>query len=240
MNNSEVVLGAAFNRPFHKESFPGPIADGFNVRLPLSIYWLVGNFLGPPGDGHAAFCVYFLAIGLKILLVEAIKDYVGYWRPYFFSRCDFNTTTLQCDGLDNVKEGELWQSFPGGHAATAMCSMTVLTLYLVGKVVGSTRRRNKHIWAPSFLVKLAVLLAASPLVLGFVVAASRIRDEWHHPADVLAGMGLGTTTALLSHTLYYPSIWGEYAGVPRSTVESAGASPPRQESQPPQHNLLPV
>lgn len=208
----------AFDRHELEETFPGPVAFAINVFVPLAMFWLVGNFLGPSGDAHAAFCTYLVAMEIKIFLVETVKCYVGYWRPYFYSRFDFDAETLQFDG-PHGKPTEPWGSFPSGHAATAMVSMTLLALYLVGKVVGITRRRaHSRLWSPSFTIKLAVLVAASPMVLGIFISVSRIRDDWHHPADVLAGMELGVATAVLAHKLYYPSEWGEYAGIPRATI----------------------
>ena len=135
------------------------------------------------------------------------------------------------------------ESFPSGHAATALSSMTLLALFLLGKVRGATRQRglsaavahiNRNsadhifhddciIWAPSLISKVLAVLAVSPVCLGMFIATSRVRDNWHHPADVVCGGIIGACCALFAHGLWYPSVYSYYAGIPLSTVKDIWA-----------------
>ncbi len=51
--------------------------------------------------------------------------------------------------------------------------------------------------------KIAFLFAiGGPLFLSTFVAASRVHDNWHHPADVVAGALIGATCALVAYHLW--------------------------------------
>ena len=50
------------------------------------------------------------------------------------------------------------------------------------------------------------------------VAASRLVDHWHHPSDVLAGLGLGFATCTIAYHHFYPPVWSPYAGIPRALL----------------------
>lgn len=152
--------------------------------------------------------------------------------------CEFNNETFACDAAGTSAR----KSFPSGHAATAMASMALLALYFFGKVRGGFKQRGvsaskcncncayhaSHllsspddiIWCPNLFVRILAVLAVSPVFLGIYIACSRVRDNWHHPADVVAGMLLGASTAIFSHSLFYPSVYGYYAGIPLSTVKT--------------------
>ena len=185
------------------------------VLFPILVFWILGNFVGPLGDTHAALCMYLLTMGMKIFVVECIKNYAGYLRPSFYNMCQFNPATLVCDN-ENTSARE---SFPSGHAATALSSMTLLSLYLLGKVVGGTKQRgivvglrnaavplldhdNYFIWTPSLLSKALSVFAIAPIGLGMFIATSRVRDNWHHPADILCGGIIGACCALFAHSLW--------------------------------------
>jgi diacylglycerol diphosphate phosphatase / phosphatidate phosphatase len=223
-------LDFRYNQSNKASQFPGPLADTLTVYVPLAFFWLVGNFFGPKGDAHAISSMYLLAMALKIFVVESAKNYAGEIRPTFFSvSCDFNSTRLDCgpDGPD------IWgyESFPSGHAATAMTAATIWSMYDVGKIVGLSRQwqhLNQRYWAPSCLVKVLLILACTPMLLGMYISISRFVDDQHHPADVLAGMLLGVGTALLAHPLYYPSIFGPTAGIPRVTLAEIRETPQHQ------------
>jgi hypothetical protein len=50
------------------------------------------------------------------------------------------------------------------------------------------------------------------------VAASRLVDHWHHPSDVLAGLGLGFVASTIAYHHWYPPVWSPYAGIPRALL----------------------
>lgn len=213
------------NSYHHNETIPGSLLNLLCVIFPISVFAVLGIFLGPRGDTHAAICMYLLAMGTKIFVVACIKNYAGYFRPSFYNMCQFNPDTLVCD--DETTSAR--ESFPSGHAATALSSMTLLALFLLGKVTGGTRQRgikaDRHgqdhhddVWTPSLISKVLAVAAASPVFLGMFIATSRVRDNWHHPADVLCGGIIGACCALFAHSLWYPSVYSHYGGIPLATV----------------------
>jgi membrane-associated phospholipid phosphatase len=145
--------------------------------------------------------------------------------------CQFNEDTMLCyDETTSARE-----SFPSGHAATALASMTLVSLFLLGKVRGGTRQRgiseaatdakpvddvDDIMWTPTLIEKPLALLAISPIFLGMFIASSRVRDNWHHPADVICGGIIGMGCSMFAHGLWYPSSYSHYAGIPLSTVKA--------------------
>jgi membrane-associated phospholipid phosphatase len=88
--------------------------------------------------------------------------------------------------------------------------MTVVTLYWLGKI-GVYRCKY-----PSVLTKLHALVALLlPISLALWIAASRVRNHFHHPADVVTGGLLGYICAQAATRLWYPSIGDrDQAGIP--------------------------
>lgn len=221
------MIDLTFANPYHhNETIPGSLLALLTVCIPIAIFFIVGNCLGPRGDFHAVLCMYLLAMASKIFVVAIMKNYAGYFRPSFYNMCQFNKDTLVCD--DETTSAR--ESFPSGHAATALSSMTMVALFLLGKVRGGTRQRGVSakpltaeaiqdcIWTPSLLEKPLAVLAVSPMVLGIFIATSRVRDNWHHPADVICGGIIGIACALFAHSLWFPSVYSYYAGIPLETV----------------------
>ena len=46
-----------------------------------------------------------------------------------------------------------------------------------------------------------------PLLLAVVIAASKVRDGWHHPFDVIFGAMVGSLFALMAYRMMYKGIW---------------------------------
>jgi diacylglycerol diphosphate phosphatase / phosphatidate phosphatase len=191
----------------HNETIPGSLLTMLCFYLPVSVFAVFSMLLGPQGDLHAAMCAYIFAMASKIFVVACLKNYAGYLRPNFYDMCKFNPETLLCD--DETTSAR--ESFPSGHAATALSSMTVLSLYLLGKVCGGIKQRGvkevrgdprEEVWTPSLPLKMLAVLSVGPVVLGMFIATSRVRDNWHHPADVLCGAVIGAACALFAHTLW--------------------------------------
>lgn len=233
-NTGDALIDLTFANPYHhNETIPGSLLDLLTVWLPMTLFWSLGNFFGPRGDFHATLCMFLLAMAMKIFVVACIKNYAGYLRPSFYDMCHFNADTVQCD--DETTSAR--ESFPSGHAATALSSMTLVSLFLLGKVRGAMRQRgvsakaaiavsrtnedavDDALWMPSLIEKPLALLAVSPMFLGMFIASSRVRDNWHHPADVLCGGVIGIGCAMFAHGLWYPSTYSYYAGIPLATVK---------------------
>jgi membrane-associated phospholipid phosphatase len=231
----QTLIDMTFGNDYHhNETIPGSLLNLICVVFPMCVFGL-GILFGPLGDYHAALCSYLLAMGSKIFIVACLKNYAGYLRPNFYSMCQFQPDKFVCD--DETTSAR--ESFPSGHAATALSSMTLLALFLLGKVRGATRHRglsaavahansihadhNIHddciVWTPSFISKVLAVLAVSPVCLGMFIATSRVRDNWHHPADVVGGGIIGACCALFAHRLWYPSVYSHYAGIPLATVK---------------------
>lgn len=208
-STGEALIDLTFANDYHhNETIPGSLLNLLCVVFPISVFAAFGILLGPQGDTHAAVCAYILTMGSKIFVVACIKNYAGYLRPSFYNMCQFNPETLLCD--DETTSAR--ESFPSGHAATALSSMTLLALFLLGKVRGGIKQRglkaerrgdpHDEIWTPSLPLKVLAVASVAPVFLGMFIASSRVRDNWHHPADILCGGVIGAACAVFAHSLW--------------------------------------
>jgi hypothetical protein len=125
--------------------------------------------------------------------------YVGFYRPSYYS--------LMADpDLASTHGEDGQQSFPSGHASLSFSSMTTLTLYCLGKA-------RALALGPGQLLK--VLTCLSFMFLAWFVAASRVRDYRHHPADVNAGSMIGLLSAALAYHVYFLPVWHTECRYPR-------------------------
>ena len=104
-------------------------------------------------------------------------------------------------------------SFPSGHSSLTCCGMTFLVWYLHG---ASGMNGIQHIES-SRVISLTIRTCL-PWGWALFVAASRLVDHWHHPSDVLAGLGLGFATCTIAYHHWYPPVWSKYAGIPRALL----------------------
>eukprot|EP00210_Caulerpa_lentillifera_P002025 g1940.t1 len=144
-----------------------------------------------------------LSLVLTALTTVSLKVYVGRPRPDFIDRCfggtnnissislpEFNCTTQD---QDDVNEGR--KSFPSGHSSWMMCSMSFLSLFLIGKFqVFNGRGRG---WS--------LVLALIPVTFAAFVGLSRFHDYRHHWTDVITGFGIGMFFSSVVYCTYYPS-----------------------------------
>lgn len=142
-----------------------------------------------------------MAIGLSEGTTQLLKLWVQRRRPNFYDLCGFNTKTLQCTATKALIQ-EANFSFPSGHSSMSCCGMTFLVWYFLGKVKSQRR------W-------MTFLIAVVPWGWSIFVAGSRLVDKWHHPSDVVAGLGLGFATCTLSYHTWYSPMWSTSAGIPR-------------------------
>jgi diacylglycerol diphosphate phosphatase/phosphatidate phosphatase len=192
------------------ETVPDWLASILCILFPILLFIIVGFRTGPRGDMHASMCCFLITVGLSWFLTDMIKIYTGQLRPNFYEMCNFNKQTLECetDSAHLLKESR--RSFPSGHASLAFSSMTTLTLYLIGKVGIQRHVHSKRI---TLCTRVWYLLSFLPMLLAFFVAASRVHDFWHHPADVVAGSAIGIGCALSIHGMWYAVhfSWVRYA-----------------------------
>ena len=139
-----------------------------------------------------AAAVYAVAQALNCALTISYKRYCGFLRPNYLEGCGWSPSEQRC--TQEYLEGRV--SFPSGHASSSAAGATVLTLFvlrLLDRWASQASRSNIDEWAERVLRCAAPLPAA---VVGWV-AASRVHDHWHHPADVAAGALLGVACAAL-------------------------------------------
>lgn len=152
------------------------------------------------------------------LATDLAKNYVGRMRPFFYEKCEFGAEDATCQ-LPLAQLDLLRQSFPSGHASLGTCAMLFTTLYLLGKI-GHPGLPGRLVVAlpwdlqPLRLAPAALLLATLPMWLSGWITCSRVHDNWHHPADVVAGVGLGGATTMLWYSLGYPPVFGPESHVP--------------------------
>lgn len=219
--NIEYVREALFDqRKPHEESVPY-----FWVRLACVVIPVVQVLLSCfrqrifRHDKTSTLCCYLVALGVTQLTTNSVKKYAGYLRPIFFADCQPNETYTDClTDADGVRK-----SFPSSHASTAFCVMMLLTLYIHTRFgtpsLRSTRRcscgcedTNKATTASLvvrryslrfYLARLCSIASLLPMAAAVYVAASRVRDNKHHPADVVAGGLLGTSVAAFCHGVWF-------------------------------------
>jgi diacylglycerol diphosphate phosphatase / phosphatidate phosphatase len=159
---------------------------------------------------HKTACVYATATGLTNLLTNFIKLYVGYLRPIFYDVCEPNDTYEYCtSGEDNGAR----VSFPSGHASAAFCGLGLFAFYLEQRFGLSTLHEwrldavSGHWWwvqtRPARFERIFSILCYMPFLLAGFIAASRVVDNKHFPADVVGGSLLGAATAKVVHGIWF-------------------------------------
>ena len=114
-------------------------------------------------------------------------------------------------------------SFPSGHSSAAFAGFGFLALYLNSKlkIVGRRPDDSRMEGEPASEEKGAqvdgmrrtshwkLILWVLPWLVALLIAASKIRDGWHHPIDVLFGSLVGI---LFAHMAYRCVFRGLYDG----------------------------
>lgn len=158
---------------------------------------------------------YLWMMGTHIMIVGCIKAYCGYWRPYFLNECAFNEARGECTA-DDYKHG--FRSFPSGHASNSVGPLLHTSLRLMGALRLGHKPRSIRLGRTRQFVELDGLLTMLCLLPTFVamfIAASRVHDHAHHPADVVGGALLGGASAVLWHTRYFHPLFGPESHRPR-------------------------
>ena len=150
-----------------------------------------------------------MATGLVAIATNAIKSYVGYLRPVFYDLCQPNDDYQECTSEDS-SEGRV--SFPSGHASLSFSGMMILTCYLLarfGVYSCSTVLKQSpdgtvlmEYRKPDRIKKAFSILSLAPLAVACFVAASRVKDNMHFPADVVGGALLGSVIAWFTNGVW--------------------------------------
>lgn len=208
----DVILELDLSHPVQPETVPGWMLIVVGILVPMLLLLVTGICCGPPGDAHASICVYMFAVGISTFLTNMMKLYCGRLRPNFYDMCQFDTSTKECQ----VDEPNARKSFPSGHSSLSFCSMTILSLYLLGKIgLHRTTTGGRNNTMPTIMAKLLAFPSfLIPMGVAFFVASSRVHDFYHHPVDIMAGAAIGVLCAHFGTSLWYPSIYSEMAGYP--------------------------
>ncbi|XP_053393876.1 phospholipid phosphatase 2-like isoform X2 [Mercenaria mercenaria] len=140
-------------------------------------------------------CVFLVGFVIQELVVEVVKNKMGVLRPNFFDVCkpSFNRTLCPgyiaeytCTGSDygGHTVGESRKSFPSGHAAFSMYIAAFFCIYIQKRLQIKFSRILKF------------YLQSGLLFLAILCGIGRVKDNMHHPSDVIAGNILGITVAI--------------------------------------------
>ena len=209
----------------------------FLICLGVPLVLFVATFLviRVRGDLRAAAYGLTCALTTTNLAVDLLKNYTGVLRPFFYERCGWDETAVQCvEAAASIHPSEvLRQSFPSGHAAGSACALGFASLYLLGKVqpgaaaggmaVGRARSQATAAHWTTFTcpwwcsgaaagqevsaAPALAFVATLPAWASVWVMATRVRENFHHPSDVIAGALLGFGNATFWYRLAYPSPW---------------------------------
>ena len=149
------------------------------------------------------------------MVVSCVKAYCGYWRPYFLGECKFSEASGRCT---SAEYDHAFRSFPSGHAATAVAPLLHTSLRCMGAMRLGYVRREVPLGHGLPMLEVDGVLTALCLLPTFYalwVAASRVYDNAHHPADVVGGALIGGSSAVLWYFRYFHGLFGPSAHRPR-------------------------
>lgn len=184
--------------------------------------------IGRPGDLFRTICTYCVAFTLCSIATEGIKQYVGYLRPVYFDLCEPDDQYETCTG-DEDWIHEISKSFVSGHASFAFCGCALFSMFLE-RTIGITSVHVAVLAKPAFegypdesqqsasgnacialgyrkppgLRRVGSIVSVLPWALAIWIAASRVVDNLHFPADIVGGSVLGAATAIYCHNLWFP------------------------------------
>ena len=152
--------------------------------------------------------------GSAIATTDIIKRYCGYYRPYFYEECDFEDTDC------TEKPGDASRSFPSGHASISMVFLGHTSLCLLGAARCGVKTTSID------LGNFKILLCLGPFFLALWISASRVKENDHWPADVVAGAIIGGLFASLFYLRYFPFFFDPESHLPRPAFQQQQRSLP--------------
>ena len=132
---------------------------------------------------------------------------------FLYSLCQPDDNYEYCTDDQDWQDGRM--SFPSGHASYAFCALTLLHLYLeqclgfgsvASQFVVVENGSKQFVYQrPENALRYRVIsiLCLAPIALAIFIACSRVVDNKHFPADVVAGSVLGASIARYFHFLWY-------------------------------------
>lgn len=215
IQSGEYILNLVNDQSFDSDTVSDWVLFLVSAVLPLLLqtslsHWVVQR----PDDVHGTVCTYLVAFGLTLLVTECIKSYAAYLRPSFFELCEPTANYTYCSAPDS---SDARKSFPSGHASTAFCGLSLLSMYLQRSFgIDSVRELAvtgedstiaiRYKTNVPHLYRLYSTLCLLPMALAIFIAVSRVVDNKHFPADIVGGAILGTASAYFAHRLWFPSL----------------------------------
>mmetsp|Transcript_11437 Transcript_11437/g.14332 ORF Transcript_11437/g.14332 Transcript_11437/m.14332 type:complete len:292 (+) Transcript_11437:84-959(+) len=138
-NSNDVILDPSLNNPLVENvTIPSNFLIQTVITLPvfilICITYIFAPILKPKyHDTHSAVCALFTTVGMSEFTTQILKLYVGRLRPNFYALCGFDVQLLSCTNPEKMVMEGRW-SFPSGHSSLSFAGMTVLTLFLLGRV----------------------------------------------------------------------------------------------------------
>jgi diacylglycerol diphosphate phosphatase/phosphatidate phosphatase len=131
----------------------------------------------------------------------------------------FYAASQVCQGPSHLVN-EAQMSFPSGHACAAFAGFGFLALYLNAKYKTlSPGSHYKNYYRPSDPPPSSqapegrrphhwkLVLSMAPWCIAILLALSKLRDQSHHPVDVVGGALLGTLFAHLAYRMVYRGVY---------------------------------
>lgn len=212
--DGNIVYPFMYNVEEHGETVPFwgvGLASYGPALFQLGILYACKNAKTIYGRGemvHKTLCVYTMGVGLTQMICNLAKLYCGYFRPLFLYYCEPNGN-MECTG-DWGDEQQSRKSFPSGHASLTTCGMLLFSYFLVDTFGYSAYKRIVAAQSPDTprskpprFVRIKEILCYTPTAIALWIAASRVHDDHHHPADVVGGCLLGGSVGTLVYNIYF-------------------------------------
>jgi len=148
----------------------------FVLIVAAFLLWHGTNY-GPVGDEHVGIRIYFHVLGVIVIVINVLKLYFGRPRPHAYDRSRYNLDTKKCEETDTRELQDALMSYPSGHA-TIVTATSLLLIFELNRIPPS----EPFLW----LICCAFVVVVSCVSL--YIAWSRVKDRWHHPSDILAGI----------------------------------------------------
>ncbi|KAI2500018.1 phosphatidate phosphatase [Fragilaria crotonensis] len=213
--SGEYILNLVNNESFDSETISTLVLFVVSALVPFGLQVIhVATKSRRNEDTLHTICVYLVGFGLTMLVTETLKSYVGYLRPSFYDLCEPTADYTSCTAGDS---NDARKSFPSGHASTAFCGFSLFSRYLE-RTYGVESVREvaiednnaamvvRYTTAAPHYHRFCSILCLLPMALAIYIAASRVVDNKHFPADVVAGSLLGAASAHFANRLWFPSL----------------------------------
>ncbi|KAF2997845.1 hypothetical protein E8E13_002048 [Curvularia kusanoi] len=204
--------GMKYGKPLLREYVNTPVSAGVSFAVPAVVMGAVGLWgVRDFWEGNAAIMGLGYALATATLFQSFIKWFIGGLRPHFLVVCAPRIPSVPlapdaiCTGDPSaVKEAQM--SFPSGHSAAAFAGFGFLAIYLNAKlkvidsspdilIVGTQRQEQQNTAALGrsnrSTAHWKMVVWTLPWLVALLIAASKIRDAWHHPVDVVFGGLIG-------------------------------------------------